>query len=84
MTSTTLVTIGPFYFAANDDGELLRTTPSEVGSTPATHTGFIFTTDQDYGWAPMSTMVVLIGEHGSAPEPAYTEAQFQLFGEAAE
>ncbi len=84
MASTALVTIGPFYFATDDDGEVVSTHPEMVGSRPATLTGFIFTTGLDYGWSSMSTMVILTGEHSLAPEPAYQEAQFQLFGAAAE
>lgn len=66
---------GPLYFALGDDGELRETNIIEVGSTPATHTLYWFSTPWGY------TAAMVTGEGETMPaEPIIREAEFQLFG----
>ena len=70
-----LVIRGPLYFHYAD-GELHPTDPSQVGSRPATHTLYWFSTDYAY------TAVMVTGEHGYPSDPVIREAEFQLYGAA--
>ncbi len=79
MPEPVMIHWGPYYYAQRPDGELYRTDPSMVGSSPVAHTFYIFGIP-DGG---TKVMVNYMGEGPYDPSgPIATEARFQLFGAA--
>ena len=73
----------PEYFAQDNEGNPIRTNPSEVGMPPVMWTAYIFSTT-DRRETLRHTIVMLTGEHGYPTGPVINEGRMQLFGAAAD